>query len=328
MKIMNITGNRALKFAKDWILPISMASGIILYLIYHWLPEIHAIGPAVHKGAIILQPILIFVMLFLQFNKISPHDLKLRWWHLAIAAAQGGIFLALAYIVYSMQVGLARTIAECAMLCFITPTAAAAGVITEKLGGSLTETMSYVVIANCMAALLVPSVIPFLHPTDGRSFLAAMWMISAKVFPMLIMPCIAAWIVRYTFRKMQVFLMRYTGMAFYLWSFSLVISLALTTRTFLLSHMPVYSALIIGIVSLICCIMQFWLGQKIGNSWDKPTSVTAGQSFGQKNTVFEIWLGYTFLTPETSICGGFYCIWHNLVNSWELLQAQNTTHRS
>ena len=46
--------------------------------------------------------------------------------------------------------------------------------------------------------------------------------------------------------------------------------------------------------------------------------VTAGQSLGQKNTVFAIWMGYTFMTPETAIVGGLYSIWHNIYNSWQL----------
>ena len=47
-------------------------------------------------------------------------------------------------------------------------------------------------------------------------------------------------------------------------------------------------------------------------------TVTAGQSLGQKNTVFAIWMGYTFMTPETAIVGGLYSIWHNIYNSWQL----------
>ena len=51
--------------------------------------------------------------------------------------------------------------------------------------------------------------------------------------------------------------------------------------------------------------------------------VTAGQSLGQKNTVFAIWMGYTFMTPETAIVGGLYSIWHNIYNSWQLYRAEN-----
>lgn len=39
---------------------------------------------------------------------------------------------------------------------------------------------------------------------------------------------------------------------------------------------------------------------------------------GQKNTVFAIWMGLMFLDPVTSVTGGFYSIWHNIVNSWQL----------
>jgi BASS family bile acid:Na+ symporter len=31
-----------------------------------------------------------------------------------------------------------------------------------------------------------------------------------------------------------------------------------------------------------------------------------------------IWTGYTFFTPVTAITGGFYSIWHNSINSWQL----------
>jgi BASS family bile acid:Na+ symporter len=49
--------------------------------------------------------------------------------------------------------------------------------------------------------------------------------------------------------------------------------------------------------------------------------ITSGQSLGQKNTVLAIWLGYTFMTPETAIVGGLYSIWHNIYNSWQLRSA-------
>ena len=79
-------------------------------------------------------------------------------------------------------------------------------------------------------------------------------------------------------------------------------------------------------VSLACCVFQFAAGRAIGESYDSNavkiramhTKVTAGQSLGQKNTVFIIWVAYTFMTPETAIIGGLYSIWHNIYNSWQL----------
>ncbi|MGN0191278.1 MAG: transporter, partial [Candidatus Cryptobacteroides sp.] len=67
----------------------------------------------------------------------------------------------------------------------------------------------------------------------------------------------------------------------------------------------------------------FRIGHRIGHNYGctpghEDNSITSGQAIGQKNTVVAIWMGYTFLTPETSIVGGFYSIWHNLYNSWEI----------
>ena len=52
--------------------------------------------------------------------------------------------------------------------------------------------------------------------------------------------------------------------------------------------------------------------------------VSAGQALGQKNTVFAIWLGYTFFTPVVSVAGGFYSIWHNCYNSWQLYRKRKS----
>ena len=92
-----------------------------------------------------------------------------------------------------------------------------------------------------------------------------------------------------------------------------------------------------SMISLVCCAFQFAAGRFVGSRYrprrasaDPQSSergrevrkITAGQSMGQKNTVFAIWLGYTFMTPETAIVGGLYSIWHNLYNSWQLYRAE------
>ena len=78
---------------------------------------------------------------------------------------------------------------------------------------------------------------------------------------------------------------------------------------------------LMALVSLVCCVLQFALGRYIGK-------VTAGQALGQKNTVFAIWMAYTFMTPETAIIGGLYSIWHNVFNSWQLYRAARLRPRN
>ena len=95
-------------------------------------------------------------------------------------------------------------------------------------------------------------------------------------------------------------------------------------------------------VSLISCVFQFMAGRYVGSRY-RPRrkevsqeaarrgrlvrTITAGQSLGQKNTVFAIWMGYTFMTPETAIVGGLYSIWHNIYNSWQLRRAEEQINK-
>ena len=83
----------------------------------------------------------------------------------------------------------------------------------------------------------------------------------------------------------------------------------------------------LGIISLVACVLQFAIGKFVGSHYDKGTGkhinrITAGQAFGQKNTVFIIWLGLVFLDPVTSVVGGLYSVWHNIINSYQLYKVR------
>ncbi|MBR6287668.1 MAG: transporter, partial [Bacteroidaceae bacterium] len=67
--------------------------------------------------------------------------------------------------------------------------------------------------------------------------------------------------------------------------------------------------------------LQYAIGKVIGSHYGDR--ISAGQALGQKNTVFAIWMGYTFLSPVTAMAGGFYSIWHNIVNSYQLYKKRN-----
>lgn len=63
-----------LRFCKNWTLPIAMAMGVILYFVYVNIPFLAPTKPFVTRAIDIVQPVLIFLMLFLTFCKISLHD--------------------------------------------------------------------------------------------------------------------------------------------------------------------------------------------------------------------------------------------------------------
>ena len=189
-------------FLKEWMLPCAIVLGIGLYLVYHFVPVLHSWGPMLHVAASEGQRLVIAVLLFFQFVKISPHDLKLSRWHLGALAVQVLSFLVLAGLV-ALTRGELRMLLECAMLCMICPTASAAGVITDRLGGDLAGTVTYLVLINGVGTFLIPLIIPLVNPSSTLGFWAYVGHIALKVFPVLILPGLLAWLVRYTTHDLQ-----------------------------------------------------------------------------------------------------------------------------
>jgi BASS family bile acid:Na+ symporter len=302
------------------MLPAAIVLGISLYVIYHFSPSLHVYGKWLHPLASEGQRLIVATLLFFQFVKTSPHDLKLSSWHLKALALQVGLFLACAGIVLLLEPGTPRMLLECAMLCLICPTASAAGVITDRLGGNLASTVTYLVLINVAATFLIPLVIPVVNPSAQMGFWHYVGHIALKVFPVLILPGLLAWLIRYTTHRLQRALMRWASNSFYIWGVGLTLALVLATRALLLSGLDLWSVFGIVMVSVVACFFQFWAGHR--SHPKKVESLTAGQALGQKNTGFLIWLGYNYMTPVTSVAGGLYAIWQNLYNSWELYQKE------
>ena len=326
---------------KNWILPIAMLTGASLYLLYHYLPEpVHKAGPVLEGVVQVLQPLLIFAMLFLTFCRIEPRELKPHRWHWWLLLIQGGIFTILGFLIVAVRRWMpddnltATILLESAMLCMICPTATAAAVVTRKLGGDVPGITTYIVLINLLAAVLIPLILPMVDPASSGGFMQTFNLIVAKVFPLLITPCLCAWLVRYLLPRLHRWLMGFQELAFYLWTVALTLAIAMTTKAIVNSEMSVGLILSMALVSLVCCVFNFASGRAIGSRYrsrknrqldmGEVNKVTAGQSIGQKNTVFVIWLAYTFMTPETSIVGGLYSIWHNVYNSWQLYHVRKS----
>ena len=191
------------KTIKDWMLPIAMVTGASMYLLYNAVEPLHVAGPFLSDAVAVIQPLLIFAMLFLTFCRIEPKDLKPHRWHWRLLLIQGGFFAGFGFLAIWLlkRLGMEShgyvVMIESAMLCLICPTATAAAVVTRKLGGDIAGITTYTVLINLLTAFLVPLIVPLIHPVDGMDFWNAFLMIVAKIFPLLILPCLAAWMVRY-----------------------------------------------------------------------------------------------------------------------------------
>lgn len=323
---MNILKNKKtsslINFIKNWTLPISMITGVMAYFIYVNVPLFYPTRPYANDIVGVVQPVLIFSMLFLTFCKIAPGELRLRRWHLWNTLIQIFLFVTFSGILILFPDTSTRVLVESAMLCLICPTATAAAVVTAKLDGNAADITTYTIIINLAVALIAPLILPLAHPHPGLTFLPAFCMIIHKVFPILICPLLAAWAVRYFCPSLLRILLRVKDLSFYLWAVALAIAIAVTVKAIVHSNIPVTYEIGIAAVSLVCCLFQFAAGKRIGQIYGER--IEGGQALGQKNTVFIIWMGYTFLSPITAVAGGFYSVWHNIINSYQLYQKRKT----
>lgn len=321
---------RFLKFLKDWMLVIGMISGAGAYLIYMQIDAIHSAGPVLEAICRRTQPILLFLMLFISFCRIEPRQLRFKRWHIRNLAIQVLVFLALCFTViwamhstgsFASWILRHRILFETAMLCMICPTATACAVVTGKLGGDMAQVVMYTIIINLAVSIAVPLTVPLLYPQAGITFFAAFSRILAKVFPLLILPCLTAWAVRWLMPRFHDWVASKINLSFYLWSFALTLAIMMSTRAIIHSRCGIGTLIGIAIVSLACCIFQFAVGRITGRR--SGSRIEASQALGQKNTVFGIWMGYTFWNPLVSVAGGFYTIWHNIHNTRQLYKRAN-----
>lgn len=342
---------KILTFLRTWKLPVAMVIGVILYFVFDTIITDDSSRNSFYHGiSHLLQPTLIFTMLFLSFLKVDPRDLKPHRWHGVLLLTQGSFFVvcslaALACDRICEDADTAKLLCEGAMLCFICPTATASAVIVQKLGGSLSGDVTYIVLCNLMVSLLAPGFLTLVEPHSGMGFATEFFMIMGKVFPLLLCPLFVALIMRHYAPQLKERLLSIPDLAFYLWLIALALAITVTVRAIVESDIAITILAGFAVVSAISCVVQFWLGRKIGRRWMQPTkapsewkskkyipeeyvdpversAITAGQAFGQKNTVFIIWMGLVFLNPVTSVVGGFYSIWHNIINSWQLYRKE------
>lgn len=287
-----------LKFLKDWTLPIAMLVGGIGYPLFITLS--------------FLTPVLIFMMLLLTFCKVSPRELKPKRLHVWLLLIQ--LFGALA--VYLLLYRFNKIVAEGVMVCIICPTATAAAVITSKLGGNAASLTTYTLIGNVGAALAVPLFFPLIEVHPDLNFFGSFLLILSKVFPILICPFFAAWLLQKFLPKVHQRLLSHHELAFYMWAVSLAIVTAQTLSSLIHNPADGFTEILIALAALVACCLQFFVGKTLGSLYDDR--ISGGQALGQKNTVLAIWMAHTYLNPLSSVGPGAYVLWQNIINSWQL----------
>ena len=316
-----------LKFLKNWTLPIAMLAGALGYFVFANFTFLEPTKPFVNTFVAYITPFLIFAQLLLTFCKVDWRELMPSPWHgwlLLFQIVSASVLAAL--LIFIPMDGSYREVFEAAMVCLICPTATAAAVITGKLGGSASSLTTYTLLSNILAAVAVPLIFPLVEPHADITFFTAFLKILGKVFPLLLFPFFFFFFFRYVLPKVHHFLLGFHDLAFYLWGAALAIVTGQTVKSLMTSEVPGSVQILIALAGFITCVLQFYLGKRIGTIY--KDRISAGQALGQKNTVLAIWMAYTYLDPVSSVGPGSYVLWQNIFNSWQLWKKRKNEIKS
>ena len=313
---------RLIKFLKEWTLPCAITIGTVVYLLFRYIPALDGAGDRLGPVMDDLLPLMIFLTLFVTFCKVDFRQMRLHRWHAGVMLVQVGLvalFMGAAYLLRDNAQQ--KVLAEAVLTCVIAPTAAAAPVVSGKLGGNISTMTTLTLVSSLLAAVLIPAAFPLLEKVANLSFWAAFWIILQKMATVLVLPLLLGWLVRHWVPKLHAWVVAQPNLGFYTWGVALSINMGITVKNICNSNLTVGGLLLIALASLLICIVQFVLGRGIGRVLGEE--VNAGQGLFQKNTGLAIWVAYIYLSPVASIGAGFYVLWQNIINSIEISRIEN-----
>lgn len=292
---------------RSFVLPFA----IVLGLLFH------------HLWATVnfLVPYLIFMILLLNFVAVDVKKLRFGWLDVWLMLFQIVVSLACYLLLKCFHVN--DIIAEGVLVGVLCPVASSVVVIACMLGANRETVTTYTIWGNLMVAVVAPIYFSFIGMHQEMPFFDSFFLILKRISPVILFPFFLALFLQFFMPKVNDFISKYKGLSFYFWACALLLVLGRTFDfVFLNGKGNEKSIVVLGVVSIVFCAIQFafgkWLGSKYGDS------MAGGQLLGQKNTAFGIWMANMYLNPLASIFMAFYSIWQNVFNSWQLWQKDHT----
>ena len=275
------------QFLKDWTLPVAIATGTVVYLIFYWVPQLEPasnfFGPIIDT----IFPMMVFCTLFSTFCRVDFHQMRPHRWQFGVLLAQVLLVALNVWIIFCVEGNLWQKILwESVLTCIIGPAATAAPVVTAKIGGNINTMTAFVVLSSFASALMIPAVFPLLERGAGLNFWSAFLIILEKLAIVLIAPLALGWFMQHYAKRI------------------------------VHSEAGLSLLAMIAILSLVLCFVLFLVGRSVGRHLGDE--INSGQASFQKNTALSIWVAYTYLNPMASVGAGCYVLWQNIINSLEL----------
>jgi BASS family bile acid:Na+ symporter len=310
---------KIIRFLKDWTLPVAIAVGTVVYLLFYLVPFLDGAGDALGEVVDTIFPFMVFSTLFSTYCRIDFHQMRPHRWHVGVLLAQVVLVALNVWIIFRVEADPEQKLLwESVLTCIIGHAATAAPVVTAKIGGNINTMTAYVVISAFASALMIPAAFPLLERGVSAGFWEMFFIILQKLAMVLVAPLVLGWCVQHYAKRLCAWIVSIPDLSFYLWSAQLAVTSGVTVRNIVHSDAALRTLLMIAVLSLILCLALFligrWIGSRLGDEID------GGQASFQKNTALSIWVAYVYLNPVASVGAGCYVLWQNIINSLELWQ--------
>jgi BASS family bile acid:Na+ symporter len=271
--------------------------------------------------------------------RVTRETLTTRHWCILVT----NLLLPVALWKGMLLCGIPERFAQAAFFTAVTPTAAAAPVIVNLLGGSISfATVGFLLSTLCMSAALPFLIPPVLHRPVWGELPAALtngslsiwescgtfltWLgdqpaglILGRVFFVTLLPMVFAVLLRRKFgERARNWGNRLTASTLYVWV-GLVAIIASSASQSLKEHTAAYPASDIWwvlLIDIVLCVGMFALGALLG----RPKHLReCSQLLGQKNTSYTTYLAFACDAPFAALGPAFYVFFHNTWNGLQLI---------
>jgi len=313
------------QFLKDWTLPVAIATGTVVYLTFHWVPQLEEaadfFGPIIDT----IFPLMVFSTLFSNFCRVDFHQMRPHRWQFGVLLAQLLLVALNVWIIFCVEANPWQKILwESVLTCIIGPAATAAPVVTAKIGGNINTMTAFVVLSSFASALMIPAVFPLLERGVGLNFWSAFLIILEKLAMVLVLPLALGWFMQHYARRLCDRIVSIPDLSFYLWAVQLSVTSGVTVRNIVHCEAGLPLLSMIALLSLALCFVLFLIGRSVGSHLGEE--INSGQASFQKNTALSIWVAYAYLNPVASVGAGCYVLWQNIINSLELWEYRRKKH--
>ena len=293
---------------KRYVLPIAIVMGLLLH---DYCADFS-----------VVVPYIIFTIILLTFTAVDIRKLRFKPLFIWIILFQVGVSLGGYALLKALNVN--EIIAEGILIGVLCPVAASVAVVSTMLGADRNTVTSFSIIGNLVVSLVAPVYFSFIGVNQDMPFFESFLQILRRIGLIIGLPFFVALALQLCLPKVNNFISRFKGLAFYLWAMALFLTLGQTIHFIFLNGKGNWHSIIwLGVSALLFCIIQFGLGKWIGRKYGD--TIAGGQLLGQKNSAMGIWMANHYLHPLASVYLAFYSVFQNLFNSWQIWYYERKT---